>query len=270
MQNPASSAAEAEFWEDPKPPRGDVMMVDVAGYEGPLDLLLDMARHQKVDLGAISVLALAEQYLAFIAEARSHRIEIAADYLVMAAWLAYLKSRLMVPQDADDEAMTGAEMAAMLQFRLQRLEAMRDAARRLVNGSRRGRDFFARGMPEPIVLEQERSWQATYIDLLRAYATTRERLAPHDYSPRVRSVMSLHDAEAILTRLVGEGSDWAPIHQYLAEFLADSDERASILASSFSASLELARRGTLELRQNHAFGPLLMRRRAGTADSGGA
>lgn len=270
MQNPSSPAAEAEFWEEAAPPQSDVMMVDVAGYEGPLDLLLDMARHQKVDLGAISVLALAEQYLAFIAEARLHRIEIAADYLVMAAWLAYLKSRLMVPQDDDDEALTGAEMAAMLQFRLQRLEAMRDAARRLVNGNRLGRDFFARGMPEPIVLERERRWQASYIDLLRAYATTRERLAPHDYTPTARAVWSLHEAEAILTRLIGEGADWAPIHQYLAEFLATSAERASILASSFSASLELARRGTLELRQNHAFGPLLMRRRAGAAGSGEA
>lgn len=268
MQNPASSAATAELWEESEAPRGDVMMVDVAGYEGPLDLLLDMARHQKVDLSAISVLALAEQYLAFIAEARLHRIEIAADYLVMAAWLAYLKSRLLVPQDDDDEALTGAEMAAMLQFRLQRLEAMRDAARRLVNGNRLGRDFFARGMPEPIVIDQERRWQASYVDLLRAYATTRERQAPHNYAPAARSVWSLHDAETILTRLVGESSDWAPIHQYLAEFLATSAERASILASSFSASLELARRGTLELRQSHAFGPLLMRRRTGATGAG--
>lgn len=265
-----SAHADAELWPEPAPPRReDVMYVDVDGYEGPLDLLLDMARRQKVDLASISVLALAEQYLAFIEKVRRQRIEIAADYLVMAAWLAYLKSRLMVPKEDEDEALTGEEMAAMLQFRLQRLEAMRDAARRLVNGSRLGRDFFARGMPEPVVISRRHHWKADYFDLLRAYATGRERSVPHDYAPRTRTVWSLADAENILNRLIGEARDWTPIHVYLAEYLAAPEERASVLASSFTASLELARRGDVELRQGRVFGPLLLRRRAESRSEGG-
>lgn len=256
-------AETADLWQEPSPlPRDEVMYVDVAGYEGPLDLLLDLARRQKVDLANISVLALAEQYLAFIETIRRQRMEIAADYLVMAAWLAYLKSRLMVPQDDDDEAPSGDEMAALLQFRLQRLEAMRDAARRLINGSRLGRDVFARGMPEPIIVTRQRDWQASYYDLLRAYASGRERAAPRDYAPVKRTVWSLHDAEAILRRLLGTAFDWTPIQSFLADYLAAPEERVTVLASSFTASLELARRGEVELRQSRVFGPLLLRKRA--------
>jgi segregation and condensation protein A len=249
-------------WPAPQPPAAEeVMYVDVGGYEGPLDLLLELARKQKVDLANISVLALAEQYLAFIETIRKQRIEIAADYLVMAAWLAYLKSRLMVPQDDDDEAPSGDEMAALLQFRLQRLEAMRDAARRLINGSRLGRDVFARGMPEAIVVTRHRQWDATYYDLLRAYASGRERTVPTDYVPKKRNVWSLHDAQEVMTRLLGSAVDWTPLGAFLADYLGDSEERVTVIASSFSASLEMVRRGELELRQGRVFGPILLRKR---------
>jgi segregation and condensation protein A len=263
-QNPGNRPQD-DFWnvQESRTPPGQVMYVDVDGYEGPLDLLLDLARKQKVDLASISVLALAEQYLAFIEKIRESRIEIAADYLVMAAWLAYLKSRLMVPHTDDEEELSGEEMAAQLQFRLQRLEAMRDAARRLMNRDRLGRDFFARGMPEPIALHRERRWEASYFELLKAYAIQRERNVPHDYVPVRRVVWSLHDAEEILTRLLGAGHDWAPIHEYLADYLATAEERATVIASSFTASLELVRRGEVELRQGHPFGPLMLRKRRG-------
>jgi segregation and condensation protein A len=252
-----------DFWPTSASGAGDadILHVDVDGYEGPLDLLLDLARRQKVDLAAISVLSLAEQYLGFIDDARTRRIEVAADYLVMAAWLTYLKSRLMVPrQDTDDEP-SGEEMAARLQFRLQRLEAMRDAARRLVNSSRLGRDVFARGMPEPIILSRIRHWQAGYSDLLAAYAALRQKGMVTRYAPAPRAVWSLADAEEILFRLIGEQAGWVPIQALLAGYVSAPDQRLSALASSFSASLELARRGDVELRQNDVFGPLFVRRR---------
>ena len=151
-----------------RPADDEVLYVDVNGYEGPLDLLLDLARRQKVDLSRISVLALAEQYLGFIETVREKRIEIAADYLVMAAWLAYLKSRLMVPAAPSDDEPTGEMMAALLQFRLKRLEAMRKAAMQLINRPRLGRQVFARGMPEPVMVERRNLWEATLYDLLKA------------------------------------------------------------------------------------------------------
>ncbi len=240
---------------------GDVMYVDVDGFEGPLDLLLEMARRQKVDLGNISVLSLAEQYLDFIEKVRKKRIEVAADYLVMAAWLAYLKSRLMVPEAPGDEEPSGEMMAALLQFRLKRLEAMRNAAQLLVNRPRLGREVFGRGDPEPVRIVSEREYQATLFDLLKAYAGVRERTAITDYTPEQRSVWSLKEAREILERLIGESSEWVALDGYLVEYLAAPEDRATVLASSFSASLELVREGHLEMRQSLAFGPLLMRRR---------
>ncbi|MDB5536973.1 MAG: segregation/condensation protein, partial [Devosia sp.] len=174
------------------------MYVDVDGYEGPLDLLLDLARRQKVDLAAISILALAEQYLAFIETVREQRIEVAADYLVMAAWLAYLKSRLMVPQAPNDDEPSGEMLAAMLQFRLKRLEAMRRAANQLMNRPRLDVQVFVRGAPEPIEIARNNIWEASLFDLLKAYATNRERGISTDYSPFVRTVWSLQDARDIL------------------------------------------------------------------------
>ncbi|MGJ8529648.1 segregation and condensation protein A [Maritalea sp.] len=259
----AQKDTQSDFMQDPiRPPRGEgVMYVDVQGYEGPLDLLLDLARKQKVDLVNISVLALAEQYLSFIDTIRERRIEVAADYLVMAAWLTYLKSRLMVPQDDDTDEPTGEEMAALLQFRLKRLEAMRDAAAQLINRPQLGREIFARGDPERVVTDKKQIWEATYFDLLRAYAVQRERQIPVEYMPVTRTVWSLQEAEDMLRRLIGEGADWVPLHACLSEYLDLPEERTTALASSFTASLEMVRQGQLELRQSKLFGPLMLRRR---------
>lgn len=252
----------ATDWLEPeKTPDDEVMYVDVDGYEGPLDLLLDLARRQKVDLAHISVLALAEQYLSFIETVREKRIEIAADYLVMAAWLAYLKSRLMVPQAASDDEPSGEMMAALLQFRLKRLEAMRQAAERLLNRPQLGRQVFARGAPEPITVARRALWEASLFDLLKAYAIQRERGIVTDYAPRERNVWSLQEARDILTRLIGENMDWVPLDAYLAEYVTTPEQRVTAIASTFASSLELARLGQVELRQSLAFGPLFVRRR---------
>lgn len=251
----------SEWLEPAPPPEDEVMYVDVGGYEGPLDLLLDLARRQKVDLAQISVLALAEQYLGFIETVREKRIEIAADYLVMAAWLAYLKSRLMVPQLPSDDEPSGEMMAALLQFRLKRLEAMRRAAMQLMGRPRLGREIFARGAPEPVVVRRQALWEASLFDLLKAYATQRERGVPVDYVPRERNVWSLQDARDILNRLIGDSMDWVPLDAYLADYLSLPEQRLTALASTFASSLELVRLGQVELRQSLAFGPLLVRRR---------
>ncbi len=239
----------------------EIMYVDVDGFEGPLDLLLELARSQKVDLANISVLALAEQYLGFIETVREKRIEVAADYLVMAAWLAYLKSRLMVPGAPGDDEPSGEMMAAVLQFRLKRLEAMRSSATRLMSRARLGRQIFPRGDPEAIKLGRRSVWQVSLFELLKGYGSMRERTCTTQYAPPARSVWSLKQARAILERLIGNGSEWVALDNYLARYLAIPGERTSVLASSFSASLELVREGRLEMRQSLTFGPLLMRRR---------
>jgi segregation and condensation protein A len=237
------------------------LVVDVAGFEGPLDLLLHLARNQKVDLARISVLALAEQYIAFIETARKLRLELAADYLVMAAWLAFLKSKLLIPKQPGEEGASGEEMAAVLQFRLKRLEAMRDAAARLVNRNRLGRDVFARGMPELVIVEKRNEWSASLYDLLSAYASQRQKQAINRVQIAKRGVWSLKDARDVLTRLIGELSDWTALDQYLIEYLTTPEDRATAIASSFAASLELIREGTLEARQDQAFAPLYLRGR---------
>lgn len=258
------STAQSDWFDTPAPPSDDeVLHVDVDGYEGPLDLLLDMARRQKVDLSAISVLALAEQYLAFIATMRDRRIEVAADYLVMAAWLAYLKSRLMVPQATSDDEPSGEMLAAMLQFRLKRLEAMRNAANQMMNRPRLGFQVYARGMPEPIHIERKSLWEASLYDLLKAYANQRERGLATDYTPFHRTVWSLQEARDILQRLIGDSFDWVPLDSYLAQYLAAPEERATVRASTFASSLELVRLGKIDIRQSETFGPLLVRRRQG-------
>ncbi|MHA6730443.1 segregation and condensation protein A [Devosia sp. A369] len=256
------TTAQTDWFDTPAPPADeDVMYVDVDGYEGPLDLLLDLARRQKVDLASISVLALAEQYLAFIETVREKRIEVAADYLVMAAWLAYLKSRLMVPQAPSDDEPSGEMLAAMLQFRLKRLEAMRRAASQLMNRPRLGFQIYARGMPEPIQIQRTSLWEASLYDVLKAYSTQRERGVSTDYSPIQRTVWSLQEARDILQRLIGDSFEWVSMDSYLAEYLAMPAERATIRASSFASSLELVRLGQIDLRQTETFGPLFMRRR---------
>jgi len=251
-----------DWFEPPaETPAEDVLYVDVAGYEGPLDLLLDLARRQKVDLAHISILALAEQYLRFIETVRERRIEIAADYLVMAAWLAYLKSRLMVPQAPSDDEPSGEMMAALLQFRLKRLEAMRHAANQLMNRPRLGLQVYQRGMPEPITVQRRNLWEASLYDLLKAYATQRERAVPQDYQLFERAVWSLQEARDILQRLLGETLDWVSLDAYLAQYMTSPEQRVTAMASSFASSLELVRQGHVELRQTLAFGPLLLRRR---------
>ena len=259
--------ATSDWFEAPAPPPDDdVLYVDVAGYEGPLDLLLDLARRQKVDLARISVLALAEQYLSFIETIREKRMEIAADYLVMAAWLAYLKSRLMVPSAETGDEPTGEMMAALLQFRLKRLEAMRRTAVQLMNRPRLGLAVHARGLPEPVVVNRRNLWEASLYDLLKAYATQREKGIPTDYELSERTVWSLHEAREILQRLIGDSMDWVPLDTYLDRYLGASDQRRTATASTFASSLELVRQGHVELRQSLAFGPLFMRRRK--ADGG--
>src|SRR5262245_37385425 len=241
---------------------GDTLVVDVEGFEGPLDLLLALARTQKVDLAKISVLALAQQYLDFIAEARRLRLEIAADYLVMAAWLAFLKSKLLLPAEPSEEGEpTGAELAALLAFRLKRLDAMREASAQLMTRKRLGRDVFARGLPEPIRITRQSIYGANVYDLLKAYSQQRQRMAVRSWRMPPRSVWSLTEARGELERLLGMTLDWAPLDRLLAEFLADPELRRTALASSFTASLEMTREGTLEIRQTKSFAPLLVRRR---------
>lgn len=237
------------------------LLVDVDGFEGPLDLLLHLARNQKVDLARISVLALAEQYIAFVERARELRLELAADYLVMAAWLAYLKSRLLIPDQKGDEGESGEEMAAILQFRLKRLEAMREAAARLVNRNRLGREFFARGNPELEVVDRRNEYSGTLYDLLTAYASLRQRQAVTNVRIEKRGVWSLKEARTILARMIGTMREWTALDTFLLEYLSLPGERTTALASSFAATLELVREGAMEIRQQEAFAPLYMRNR---------
>ena len=239
----------------------DALIVDVDGFEGPLDLLLALARSQKVDLTRISILALAEQYLALIDAARVVRLEIAADYLVMAAWLAYLKSRLLLPEpEVPDEAPSGEELAAALAERLRKLEAIRAAARRLGDRAQLNRDVFARGMPEGIRTVRRSRFEASLHDLVAAYARRRQAAAARRVVVRRRTVIPLKDARTILERLLGATLDWFPLHLLLGPYLTGETGRG-MLASSFAASLELAREGRVELRQTEPFGPILARSR---------
>jgi segregation and condensation protein A len=259
----ASEIDQDKIWETyQSADRGDgepALVVDVDGFEGPLDLLLSLARSQKVDITRISILALAEQYLAYIEQIRQLRLELAADYLVMAAWLAYLKSRLLLPDEKGDDEPTGEELAAALAFRLRRLEAMRDAAARLANTNRLGRDVFERGKPEPVVINRKSEYSATLYDLLSAYAAQRQQKAISVVHVRQRQVWSLQEARDILIRMIGKIAEWTPLTAFLSPYLVSKDMRATVTASSFSASLELVREGRIDLRQTAPFAPLYMR-----------
>lgn len=239
------------------------LLVDVQGFEGPLDLLLHLARTQRVDLSRISVLALAEQYLGFVEQAQALKLELAADYLVMAAWLAYLKSKLLIPKQKGDDEATGEELIATLQFRLKRLEAMRDAAANLVNRKRLGRDVFARGMPELVVVDRSSQFSATLYELLTAYTSQRQRQSVTHVQIEKRAVWSLKEARSALVRLMGISDDWISLDRFLINYALTPQERASALASSFAASLELVREGKLEVRQNAPFEPIYMLAQAG-------
>jgi len=243
------------------------LVVDVDGYEGPLDLLLDLARRQKVDLHRISILALAEQYLTFVEEARALRLELAADYLVMAAWLAYLKSRLLLPEPPKGEEPSAADLAAALALRLRRLEAIRAAAQKLTARERLGQDVFARGAPEDIAAAGRPVWEAELYDLLAAYSQQRQKRTQTHISVGRRVVWSLVEAREALQRLVGEAGDWTEIDGYLTRYMASHglpvrQMKATVRASALSAMLEMAREGLLDLRQEEEFAPIYVRRRS--------
>jgi segregation and condensation protein A len=236
------------------------LMVSLDGYEGPLDLLLSLARTQKVDLAKISILELAEQYLEFIAEARTLRLEIAADYLVTAAWLAYLKSKLLLPaEEKADDGPSGEEMALHLAFRLKRLEAMREAVARLFGRKRLGIDLFSRGMPEGIRTFRKSEYWASVYDLLKAYSEQRGRGAVQPVKMGGRKVWSIREARDLLERLFGATVNWAILENYIETYLRDHEMSKTALASSFGATLELTREGYTELRQAAAFAPIYIR-----------
>jgi segregation and condensation protein A len=253
----------SDDWDEPLRRRReeDILTVNVESWEGPLDLLLALARTQKVDLREISILALVEQYLRFIEEARALRLELAADYLVMAAWLAYLKSGLLLPKEAQPDP-SPEELALRLHLRLQRLEAMREAGARLMARDRVGRDVFLRMAPEGLHRPRAVMWQAGLFELIQAYGQVKARTAPRVHIVARRPVMTLDAAIERVSRLLGMAIDWAD----LASFLPAHDDpqlRRSALASSFVAALELARQGKVELRQDQIFAPLFLRAATG-------
>ncbi|WP_424631256.1 segregation and condensation protein A [Bradyrhizobium sp. SYSU BS000235] len=249
---PAAAAERAE--DEP------ALVVDVEGYEGPLDLLLALARQQKVDLAKISILALADQYLVFIEAARKLRLELAADYLVMAAWLAYLKSRLLLPEPPEAAGPSAEDMANALAERLRRLEQIREASNRLMTRPQLRRDIFPRGQPESIAQIKQQRWTATLYDLLSSYATQRQQRVLATVHMSKRTVWSLAEARASLERLVGITEDWASLDEYLMNYVLDPSQKATVFASSFAAALELVREGTLDLHQKEAFAPLYFRK----------
>ncbi|WP_281982894.1 segregation and condensation protein A [Thalassorhabdomicrobium marinisediminis] len=240
----------------------EALIVDVDGFEGPLDLLLTLSRTQKVDLRQISVLALAEQYLAFIHKARDLRLELAADYLVMAAWLAFLKSRLLLPPDPAEEGPSGEELAAHLAFQLERLAAMRDAAAKLMARDQLGRDFFARGITEDVTRTRRVTYTATLLDLMQGYARIRTK---DEFRPFVMDrdkVFTMEEALGRMRGLIGFAGDWTDILSYLPEgWEVDPVKRRSATASTFAASLELAKEGRVEIRQSDTFAPIQIRKK---------
>jgi segregation and condensation protein A len=238
----------------------DALNLSLDGWEGPLDLLLNLARAQKVDLHQISILALVEQYLTYIESARTLRLEIAADYLVMAAWLAYLKSCLLLPKDPTVDP-SPEELAMRLQLRLQRLDAMRDAGARLMGRDRLGRDVFARAAPEGLKLVRKSAWQVTPFELFAAYGRVKARTQPAMHVVAHRAVMTLEDAIQRVSTLIGQALDWTTLEAFLP-VTSDPQYRKSALASSFVAALELARQGKLQIEQEAPFSDLLVRRAA--------
>lgn len=267
MAEPAELASVIDLVEDrtESDPR---LVVDLGGYEGPLDLLLVLARQQKVDLSRLSILSLAEQYLSFIDQVRRLRIELAADYLLMAAWLAFLKSKLLLPDQKADGEPTGEELAESLAERLRRLETIREAGARLMARYRLGIDVHPRGAPEGVRASVTSLWEADLVDLLKAYAVQRSKLALAKVTLRRRPVWSLADARIALERLVGMAGEWTRLDTYLVEYMVEPEQRASVMASSFATSLEMVREGSVELRQESAFRPIYVRRIESVAKGG--
>lgn len=253
--------ADADEWDGiaaTSPHDDGALYLELEGWEGPLDLLLDLARRQKVDLRAISILALVDQYLGYIDRAEAMKLELAADYLVMAAWLAYLKSALLLPRE-DREEPDAEELALRLQIRLARLGAMREAAARLMARDRIGRDIFRRGAPEGLATSWKTRWRCDQFALIEAYGRVRARTAPVVHMVRARPVMTLDSALQRVAAMLGMSVDWMELEDFLPPH-ADVQLRRSALASSFVAALELARLGRAELAQDAVFGPLRLRR----------
>jgi segregation and condensation protein A len=260
--------ADPEDWDQPERQpveerlAAEALIVDVDGFEGPLDLLLTLSRTQKVDLRKISVLELAEQYMRFVDRARSLRIELAADYLVMAAWLAFLKSRLLLPPEPGEAGPSAEDLAAHLAFQLERLQAMRDAAARLMARDQLGRDFFARGLPEDMSHHRQIRYSATLLDLMRAYARIRTR---DEFRPFVldrEHVFTMEQALERLRGLIGYAGDWADLTSFLPDgWDVTPMARRSATAAHFAAVLELAKAGQITLRQGETFAPIQLRRR---------
>ena len=239
------------------------LIVDVDGFEGPLDLLLVLSRTQKVDLRKISVLQLAEQYLKFVDEVKKLRIELAADYLVMAAWLAFLKSRLLLPPDPSDEGPSGEELAAHLAFQLERLQAMRESAARIMGRDQLGRDFFARGIPEDVTRVRRVTYTATLLDLMQAYARIRTKDEFRPYTMDRDRILTLEQALNRMRGLIGFAGEWTDLSSYLPEgWETDPAMRRSATAATFAASLELAKNGAIELRQGEVFSPIEIRKKS--------
>ena len=235
----------------------EALIVDVDGFEGPLDLLLMLSRTQKVDLRKISVLALAEQYLSFVQRAKTLRIELAADYLVMAAWLAFLKSRLLLPPDPSDEGPSGEELAAHLAFQLERLAAMRDAAAKLMARDQKGRDFFSRGLTEDVTRVRKVRYTATLLDLMQGYARLRTKDEFRPYVMDRNNVMTLEQALDRMRGLIGYAGEWTDLLSYLPDgWETDPKRRRSATASHFAASLELCKNGAIQIRQTESFAPI--------------
>ena len=239
-------------------------VVDLEGFEGPIDVLLQLARDQKVDLVHISILELADQYLGFVAEARRRNLELAADYLVMAAWLAYLKSRLLLPDLSSEEEPSGEEMAAALQYQLRRLEAMQNAGQELLERDRLGQDFFARGQPERFKPREVEILDATLYDLLRAYADQHRRKRAHEpMHIEPFEIFTVEDALQRLRRLLGRTPEWQNLWTFLPDDLKEGILTRSAVASTFSASLEMAKEGKISIRQTSTFGPIFLQSRGG-------
>ena len=244
-------------------PPEESFVVDVEGFEGPLDLLLTLSRSQKVDLRRVSVLGLAEQYLAFVEKARALRIELAADYLVMAAWLAYLKSRLLLPPDPTEEGPSAEDLALHLAFQLERLQAMREAAARLMARDQKMRDFFPRGAPEALAHLRTVKWEASLLDLMRAYARIRTKDEFRPYAFDRHNVYTMEQALDRMRGLIGYMGAWADLTSFLPEgWGEDPSRRRSAMAAHFAAILEMAKRGQVDLRQGEVFAPIYLKRKA--------
>lgn len=237
------------------------LIVDIDGFEGPLDVLLTLSRTQKVDLKQISILELVKQYLEFVQQARELRLELAADYLVMAAWLAYLKSRLLLPEEENEDELSAEELAARLTYQLQRLGAIRDRAAELMSRNQMGRDMFARGAPEPVIVTRHHTYELSLYDLLKAYSEQKTRGAAADIRIHKRAVYTLDKAIERLSEMLGLAIDWTDLEQFMPSDIDDPQIIRSAKASMFTASLELAKNGKADIIQKQLFGPLFIRGR---------